>query len=319
MERNLTVAVVGTSDEFAIRVQAACAMLARDGVRAELTAWDGTRRAVILANPDDIVGETALRLTRQRNGLAIPVRNGQRHSVHELGGDASVDEIRWVVSRLIQSGRDGVKPIVATGSEAHPPGLLGILCERADSGGEFIVMRKGHALLISHEKGRLFEPNTLDVGLFKAKFLNDEWEVQDSVAALRAFQAQKGLVSCSLDATLVEVCVHYKARLPRLRDETVRLATFPDVGALDGMPELLRVAAAAIRKPQRINELAMELGIDPAKVNAFFWAMRGSGLCCSIPSAPVAVPTIATATPKRIGVWRWVAQKFGLTGSSHHG
>ena len=315
-----TFSIVGATPDFGERVRAAMKFVQFNGQPLRYEEWDGTRRSVVIAAPDSHVGEVALRLTRQRGGIAIEVHRRDAGDGACLSEHATVEEIREMLSA---TGRFATpllaEPLSRIASDITPGGALGLICQQAHRSSEFILRRFQHDILISHTKGRVIARSAHLFGVLKAKLLDDDWMLINDDATVGGFTDTSGLTATSLEALLVESCIGHRNRLPPQPAGRVSIELIPDIAAVSDNGESLLMAAKLRKGIDDVAQAAHNMGVEESRLTAMLWAMQASGLLMRESIAASATPD---ANRKRHsspppGLIRRLALRVGFSGVTH--
>lgn len=295
-------------NEAQIRVlERACSELSSPGLHLAPEVWDGTRKDLLVINPENtLVVQSAIRLTTRRGGryLVLPVL----HAAEDFA--ASVLAVRRALASALPDARSpGVPAMAAHGNDARPS-LFDTLRDLIADGVDVSATCSSCHVLILPDSGKVRARNELAFGMFRTFFGRSDWEIRPM---LEPVDLEQYPIAHSLESFLIDASLRIRFRLPNVPPGRFRLTAYPDLGELTAQTDVLSLASFAMRPQESVKALAELAGVDGSRANAFVFAASILGLVDRTPAEPrVEVIADTPSKAEKRSIWTRIANRFGL-------
>lgn len=307
MTTNKAVAAAGFEEAQFRMLEAVCRDLSAGGTRVVLQEWDGTRKDLVLINPENpVVAESARRLTTQRGGqyLLLIVRSLR---VDDMAARGALRAQLATALHLSPSSSGKQEPAASDGGTP----LYELLRDLIADGVNVSASCSSCHVLILPDAGKVRARNDVAFGMLRTFFSRTDWVVQPLHGPVD--MSQYG-VSRSLESLLIDACLRIRFRLPSVESGPFRLNTYPDLGELTGHSDVLNLASFAMHPQPTVKALADQAQTEITRANAFVFAATMLGLieAVAIKSDGPAILESGDVRTERRSIWSRIARRFGL-------
>ena len=349
MKVNLRFAALSGASEQQLRQ--AAQRLAAQGLRVSVSAWDGTRCDVLVADVGDTYGQHTVGLARRRlvkivaltqaaasgagcEGVLVaddPLENWVRALADILGASpqtlaadtpvevtaTACDEGLGLAAPAVQT--PAVLPVPQPQAEAEPvnveQGLCRLAVDASLMGRDLKAEVAGCTVVLAVSAGRILARSDADLALVRSHLAQSGW----TFGPVAGEPMPGDAVSMSLDAFYVQGALAAADQFPAFPEGEVALTDWPDLGAAPEVIAALKVAKKLTRQAGSADAISGQTQIDARVVSACLWAFAASGLLqAAVPAGEsgglVATTAAASAPANRpsAATAGKLAKRFGL-------
>lgn len=289
------------------RLRLAASLLGAYRLRAQVSAWDGTRCHLLVASTDDAYGRQALGIAARRGTAIIPLGNTESTpGVPTVALNAPASTLARLLQARLQGEAAPARP--TDPGDDNAPAVCRLA--RQPLRGEAIdVTCDGRSVSLRPGVGRVYAQTHSDLFAVADTMSGSDW----TLAVVDRLSSMQDNVSASLEAFLVRATHRLRERLPPFAEGRYRLDAWPDLGGAPSVVAAMQVAKLLIGNTRDLATLSATAAgrVDAADFNACLWAFAAAGLLRDD------APATSNPAPQRkqrmeAGLWTSLARRFGL-------
>ncbi|MGH8492160.1 MAG: hypothetical protein ACRERR_03495 [Moraxellaceae bacterium] len=293
------------------RARLAAQLMAAFKFDARLSAWDGTRCHVLIADADDAYGIRCIEQASRRgiNVLALSQQGDKGpDNAHKILSSAPAATLAKQIGAMLAEKKNQSSPSVAGNSLV----LLALAPTLAH--GIFKAQLRDHSILINRQTSRVYARSESALRAAQTDFCLPEWDF----SPMPAGTDMTALCQCSmaLDAFCVLAALQGIGRFPDLAEMHYQLSDWPDIGLAVDVPNIFNLIRLLQKGPVTASNAIAQAGMDTEEAMALLWAMKASGVLVegkATPAIPAAI-RVERSAPELTFLGK-LMQRFGLASS----
>lgn len=308
----IDIRTAGLASHAEPRARLAAQLMAAFKFDARISAWDGTRCNVLIADADDAYGvrciEQAVRrgisvLALSQNGIQGP------GTAQKAPASAPAAALAKLLATML-----GEKNNPAEKSDAAS-GLILLAVVPTLATGSFKAESGQHSILINRQTSRVYAHSEAALRAAQDDMHLPNWDfspISSSAEFTGLYQ-----YSMALDAFCVLAALQSIGNFPALPEKHYQLSDWPDIGLAGDVPNIFSLIRLLQKGSVSTSNAIAQSGMDAEEAVALLWAMKASGVLVVGKEMPTAAVKIRPEkSPPELSFLNKLMQRFGLSSSS---
>lgn len=290
------------------RARLAAQLMAAFKFDARISAWDGTRCHVLIADAEDAYGAKCIEQAARRgiSVLALSLHGDMGpETVSKTLSTAPAATLAKQLASLLEEKSNQSSPSMAGN------GLVMLALVPTLAQGIFKATLREHSILINRQTSRVYAGSEPALQAAMNDLCLPNWDFSAATEKDRMELCQH---SMALDAFCVMAALQGIGRFPDLPTKPYQLSDWPDIGHAVDVPNIFNLIRLLQKGPITATNAIAQGGMDQLEAIALLWALSASGVLReSRETAPViASPARAEKERPERSFLGKLMQRFGL-------
>ncbi|MDQ8038283.1 MAG: hypothetical protein REI12_12735 [Pedobacter sp.] len=303
----IDIRTAGLASHAEPRARLAAQLMAAFKFEARISAWDGTRCHVLIADADDAYGARCIEQAARR-GISVLALSQNGNSGPETVSKTEASVPAAILARqlaaMLEEKNNQSSPAIAGN------GLVMLAMVPTLGSGIFTAQLKQHRIIINRQTSRVYARTQEELLAAQNDLGLPNWDFSPSTASELASTCQ---YSMALDAFCVLSALQGIGRFPDLPEKHYTLSDWPDLGLAVDVPNIFNLIRLLQKTPVTATEATAKSGMDALEATALLWALNASGVLVegSAAAIPIAAPR-SEKSPPELSFLNKLMQRFGL-------
>lgn len=304
----IDIRTAGLASNAEPRARLAAQLMAAFKFDARISAWDGTRCHVLIADADDAYGARCIDQASRRgiSVLALSLHgNKGPETVNKSLSTAPAAALAKQLASLLEEKTNQSSPVVAGN------GLVMLALVPTLASGLFKAELREHKLLINRQTSRVYARSEPELQAALNDLCLPNWDFSPATENDRTELCQH---SMALDAFCVMAALQGIGRFPDLPTKHYQLSDWPDIGHAVDVPNIFSLIRLLQKGPITATNAITQGGMDQLEAIALLWALNASGVLreSKEPVSVIATPAHPEKARPERGFLGKLMQRFGL-------
>lgn len=307
----IDIRTAGLASHAEPRARLAAQLMAAFKFDARISAWDGTRCHVLIADAEDAYGARCIEQASRRgiSVLALSLHgNLGPENANKTLSSAPAATLAKQLAALLEEKNNQSSPAVAGN------GLVMLALVPTLANGLFKAELRGHCILINRQTSRVYAHTESELQAALNELCLPNWDFGRATDKDLTELCQH---SMALDAFCVMAALQGIGRFPDLPEKTYLLSDWPDIGHAVDVPNIFNLIRLLQKGPIAARHAIAQGGMDTLEATALLWALTASGVLKEgREAAVIPIKTRPEKSPPELSFLNKLMQRFGLSSGS---
>lgn len=308
MRIDIRTAALGSTAEP--RARLAAQLMAAFKFEARISAWDGTRCHVLIANADDAYGARCIEQAARRGISVLALSQGGAsgpETVSKSLSSAPAAILAKQLAAMLEEKNNQSSPVMAGN------GLVLLAMVPTLASGIFKAQLRQHTIFINRQTSRVYARTEAELQAAKTDLCLPNWDFITASADDISAACQ---CSMALDAFCVLAALQGIGRFPDLPEKHYTLSDWPDLGLAVDVPNIFSLIRMLQKNPVSPAEATAKSGMDVLEATALLWALKASGVLVEGRVMEMTAPVARVEkSPPELSLINKLMLRFGLKSS----